>query len=255
MKSAPIKAALLPRRAVPRVWRRQIAGVLLTPQQIEARVRRLARAIERDYAGRDLVLVALLKGTVVFVADLMRHLSLPLRLEFLGVSSYGHGTKPGRLTLARGRRLEVRGRSVLVIEDILDTGRTLRRVIKELRALGPESVRICVLLDKKARRQVEVCADYVGFQIPDCFVVGYGLDLAERYRNLPFVGVLKPTWAACPPSVLSRHPWFTSPVQSAGLPAQPAVRPASWKAESMPSAMRCTVKCSRTAFWPAWPRA
>jgi hypoxanthine phosphoribosyltransferase len=166
--------------------------VLITEAQIARRVRELTAALEEAYRGRELVVVALLTGTVMFLADLIRHLSLPLRLDFIGVSSYGAGTESGDLVFTKELRLDVRGRDVLVVDDILDTGRTLKRVSAKLRALGPRRLRACVLLDKKARRVEKVEADYVGFEIPDFFVVGYGLDFAERYRNLPFIGVLKP---------------------------------------------------------------
>ena len=151
----------------------------------------MARAIARDYAGRDLVIVALLNGTVMFLADLIRHLALPLRLDFIGVSSYGAGTTSGQLVFTKELKLEVKGRHVLLIDDILDTGKTIQRVLAKLRPLKPRSLKVCVFLDKKARRTEPIQADYVGFQIPDFFVVGYGLDFAERYRNLPFVGVLE----------------------------------------------------------------
>jgi hypoxanthine phosphoribosyltransferase len=134
----------------------------------------------------------LLNGTVMFLADLIRHLSLPLRLDFMGVSSYGAGTESGELVFTKELRLDVRGRDVLLVDDILDTGRTMSRVLPKLRALKPRRIKVCVLLDKPSRRVEAVEADYVGFTIPDVFVVGYGLDFAERYRNLPFVGVLHP---------------------------------------------------------------
>jgi hypoxanthine phosphoribosyltransferase len=178
---------------LPRPWRDEMDCVLISETQIAAGVKRLARQIEADYAGRDLVIVALLNGTVMFLADLIRHLNLPLRLDFIGVSSYGSGTTSGDLVFTKELRLEVRGRDVLVVDDILDTGRTLQRVKQKLRALKPRRLRTCVLLDKPARRVEKVRADYVGFEIPDVFVVGYGLDYAERYRNLPFLGVLKPS--------------------------------------------------------------
>src|SRR5207247_504178 len=138
------------------------------------------------------VVVSLLNGTVMFLADLIRSLSLPLRLDFIGVSSYGVGTEPGELVITKELRLDVRGRHVLLVDDILDTGKTLYRVLGKVRALKPRRLKTCVLLNKSARRTEEVQADYVGFEIPDFFVVGYGLDFAERYRNLPFVGVLHP---------------------------------------------------------------
>jgi len=138
------------------------------------------------------VVVSLLNGTVMFLADLIRNLSLPLRLDFIGVSSYGAGTESGELVFTKELRLDVCGRDVLLVDDILDTGKTLYRVLGKLQALKPRRIRTCVLLNKAARRTEDVEADFVGFEIPDFFVVGYGLDFAERYRNLPFVGVLHP---------------------------------------------------------------
>jgi hypoxanthine phosphoribosyltransferase len=178
--------------SVPKQWKEELAEVLLDEKQIETRVSALARQIQRDYAGKELAIVALLNGTVLFLADLIRWLEMPLRLDFIGVSSYGRGTSPGQLVFTKELRLDVRGRDVLLVDDILDTGRTLKKVVQKLRRLKPNSIRICVLLEKKARRKEKIEADYVGFEIPDAFVVGYGLDYAERYRNLRFVGVLKP---------------------------------------------------------------
>jgi hypoxanthine phosphoribosyltransferase len=166
--------------------------MLITQAQIDERVRAMSRAIQRDFAGRELVVVSLLNGTVMFLADLVRHLSLPLRLDFIGVSSYGFGTKSGDIVFTKELRLDVRGRDVLLVDDILDTGKTMIRVLEKLRALKPRRIKTCVLLNKAARRTEKVQADYVGFEIPDYFVVGYGLDFSERYRNLPFIGVLKP---------------------------------------------------------------
>ena len=164
---------------------------MIEAEEIDRRVQRLAAQIETDYRGRDLVLVALLNGTVMFLADLIRHLKLPLRLDFIGVSSYGAGTRSGELVFTKELRIDVKGRDVLLVDDILDTGKTLKRVSATVRALKPRSLKTCVLLNKEARRTENVTADYVGFEIPDEFVVGYGLDFAERFRNLPFVGVLK----------------------------------------------------------------
>lgn len=152
----------------------------------------LAREIERDFRGREMVVVSLLNGTVMFLADLIRHLNLPLRLDFMGVSSYGPGTESGDLVFTKELRLDVRQRDVLLVDDILDTGKTMSRVLPKIQALKPRRIKICVLLDKPSRRTENVKADYTGFEIPDLFVVGYGLDFAERYRNLPFVGVLHP---------------------------------------------------------------
>ena len=173
-------------------WRKEIDFVLISQEQLARRVNTLAREIERDFAGKDLVIVALLNGTVMFLADLLRRLSLPLRLDFIGVSSYGGGTESAELVFTKELRLDVSGRDVLVVDDILDTGKTLSQVTVKLRKLKPRRMKICVLLDKPSRRIEPVSADYIGFEIPNHFVVGYGLDYAERYRNLPFVGVLHP---------------------------------------------------------------
>lgn len=180
------------RALVPSGWRGEVDRILITQDQLAKRIRQLSQEIEKDYQNRELVIVSLLNGTVMFLADLIRHISLPLRLDFIGVSSYGAGTESGDLVFTKELRLDVKGRDVLVVDDILDTGRTLSRVTAKLRALKPRRIRTCVLLDKPERRVEKVHADYVGFTIPNLFVVGYGLDFAERYRNLPFVGVLKP---------------------------------------------------------------
>jgi hypoxanthine phosphoribosyltransferase len=180
-----------PARNVPPRWRREVERVLISEAQIARRIRVMAREIERDFRGRELVVVSLLNGTVMFLADLIRHLSLPLRLDFMGVSSYGAGTESGDLVFTKELRLDVRGRDVLLVDDILDTGKTMTRVLGKLEALKPRRIKTCVLLNKEARRVEDIEADYVGFEIPDYFVVGYGLDFAERYRNLPFVGVLR----------------------------------------------------------------
>jgi len=175
---------------VPPRWRKEVESILITDRQLARRIRQMAHDIGRDFRGRETVVVSLLSGTVMFLADLIRHLSLPMRLDFIGVSSYGAGTESGDVVYTKELRLDVRERDVLLVDDILDTGRTLSRVIPKLRALKPRRIQVCVLLDKPARRVEDVEADYVGFKIPDYFVVGYGLDFAERYRNLPFVGVL-----------------------------------------------------------------
>ncbi|HZV36957.1 MAG TPA: hypoxanthine phosphoribosyltransferase [Verrucomicrobiae bacterium] len=177
---------------VPTRWRQEVERVLISESQIARRIRELSVEIARDFSGREMVVVSLLNGTVMFLADLIRHLSVPLRLDFIGVSSYGLGTESGDLVFTKELRLDVRGRDVLLVDDILDTGKTLCKVMSKLRALKPRRIKTCVLLDKAARRVEAVQANYIGFRIPDFFVVGYGLDFAERYRNLPFVGVLLP---------------------------------------------------------------
>jgi len=184
---------ILPGRSAGRVptrWRKEVERILITDDAIAERIRQMSREVERDFKGREMVVVSLLNGTVMFLADLIRNLSLPLRLDFIGVSSYGAGTESGDLVFTKELRLDVRGRDVLLVDDILDTGKTLYRVLAKLRLLKPRRIKTCVLLNKAARRVEKVEADYVGFEIPDFFVVGYGLDFAERYRNLPFVGVL-----------------------------------------------------------------
>ncbi len=178
--------------AVPPRWRKEVQNVLITDEQLAKRIKILAREIEKDFRGHEMVVVSLLSGTVMFLADLIRYLNLPLRLDFMGVSSYGAGTESGELVFTKELRIDVRGRDVLLVDDILDTGKTLSRVIPKLKALKPRRIKTCVLLNKAARRVEDIKADYVGFEIPDEFVVGYGLDYAERYRNLPFIGVLHP---------------------------------------------------------------
>src|SRR5215472_7846526 len=192
MKAALDSAPSRRQIPVPPRWRAEVERILITEDEIARRIAAMSQEIQRDFTERELVVVSLLNGTVMFLADLIRHLSLPLRLDFIGVSSYGSGTESGELVFTKELRLDVRGRDVLLVDDILDTGKTLSRVVPKLQALKPHRIRTCVLLDKPARRTHEVEADYVGFEIPDVFVVGYGLDFAERYRNLPFVGVLHP---------------------------------------------------------------
>jgi hypoxanthine phosphoribosyltransferase len=182
----------LSRLRPPANWRADIEYVLIPATRLRHRVKELAAQIERDYARRELVIVSLLNGTVLFLADLIRFINSPLRLDFIGVSSYGSGTVSRELVFTKELRLDVKGRDVLLVDDILDTGRTCEAVLERLHKLKPASIRTCVLLNKPSRRLVDLKPDYAGFEIPDLFVVGYGLDFAERYRNLPFVGVLHP---------------------------------------------------------------
>ncbi len=170
-----------------------IADILISAPTIHARVAELGSDIARDYQGRDLVLVSILKGALPFLADLMREIPIPLSLDFLEVTSYGASTETsGVVRILKDLAHSIADRDVLVVEDILDTGFTLNYVMEHLRGQRPASIRLCTLLDKPARRIVPIEIDYRGFEIPDKFVVGYGLDYAERYRNLPFIGVLRP---------------------------------------------------------------
>ena len=170
--------------------RRPEVETLISERRIRRRIQELADLLNRDYAGREVVLVPLLNGAIVFVADLIRHLDFPVFLDCIGVSSYGSRTVPGGLVFTKELRLGIKKRDVIVIDDILDTGRTLKAVHRRLQALKPASLRTCVLLDKPSRRQVPFEAEYIGFTIPDHFVVGYGLDFDERYRNLPYLARL-----------------------------------------------------------------
>jgi hypoxanthine phosphoribosyltransferase len=165
--------------------------VLIPAEQIQARVRELGERITADFEGRDLVCVGVLKGCFPFLADLVRAIRLPLRVDFLGVSSYGDGTtSSGVVRLTSDLSKPIQGADVLLVEDIVDTGLTMRYLLEGLATRKPESLRICTLLHKPARTVVEVDLDYVGFTIPDRFVVGYGLDYGEIYRNVPFIGVM-----------------------------------------------------------------
>jgi hypoxanthine phosphoribosyltransferase len=171
-----------------------IGEILLTEDAIAARVAELGRQITEDYAGRTLTLVSVLKGSLPFMADLMRQIQLPLRIDLMEVSSYG-GTateSSGLVRIIKDLSASIADEDVLLVEDIIDTGLTLNYLVRYLRGKSPATLRICTLLDKPARRLVDIPVDYQGFEIPDQFVVGYGLDYSERYRNLKFVGVLRP---------------------------------------------------------------
>lgn len=167
--------------------------VLLTEEQIHEIVEGLGKKITEDYRGKNLVLVSVLKGSVVFMADLMRAIDLPCSIDFMVVSSYGAGTESsGVVKIIKDLDADLRGVDLLIVEDILDTGRTLSSLIKILKMRNPNSVKICTFLDKPERRLADISADYVGACVPDEFVVGYGLDYDEIYRNIPYLGVLKP---------------------------------------------------------------
>ena len=171
-----------------------IKTVLVTEEQLKAKVAELGARISRDYEGKNLVLVSILKGAVVFMADLMRAVTIPCSIDFMVVSSYG-GTNTqttGLVKIVKDLDADLTGRDVLIVEDILDTGVTLSNLVPMLKMRNPSSVKICAILDKPTRRKTDIQPDYEGFQVPDEFVVGYGLDYDEKYRNLPYVGVLKP---------------------------------------------------------------
>ena len=177
----------------PLVQEEDILGVdhvLVNAQQIQRRVRQLGRQISLDYAGCQPVLVGVLKGVLCFVSDLMRHISLPLSVEFMSISHFNGQEQGVKITKDLDR--DITGQHVLMVEDIVDTGMTLNYLLNYLRTRRPASLKVCTLLDKRVRRLVEVPLDYAGFEVPDEFVVGYGLDYLEKYRNLPFIGVLKP---------------------------------------------------------------
>jgi hypoxanthine phosphoribosyltransferase len=171
-----------------------VAEVLITEEQIQAKVAELGRRLSADYAGQRLTLVSVLKGSLPFMADLMRAIEVPVQIDLMEVSSYGGATTEtsGLVRILKDLSSSIAGEDVLIVEDIIDTGLTLNYLLRYLRGKNPQSLRICALLDKPARRLVEIPIDYLGFTIPDQFVVGYGLDYAEYYRNLPFIGVLKP---------------------------------------------------------------
>ena len=168
-----------------------VQRVLIPAEDLRARVDELGREIRRDYMGRTPILVGVLKGAVVFLSDLMRAIDAPCECDFIALSSYGASTRSsGIVELTKDLSQPIEGRDVLIVEDIVDTGRTLTYLLRNLETRQPRTVRVCALLDKVSRREVPVALDYVGFPIPDEFVVGYGLDFAGLYRNLPYIGVL-----------------------------------------------------------------
>ena len=170
----------------------EIEKVLISEKEIQRRVQELGDQVTRDYAGRNLLLLGVLKGAVVFLVDLAKHIELPLQMDFMAVSSYGASTHTsGVVRILKDLDSAVEGRDILVVEDIIDTGLTLRYILDNLAMRNPASVKVCALLVKEKERPEGIKADYVGFQIPNRFVVGYGLDYAELYRNLPYVAVLK----------------------------------------------------------------
>jgi hypoxanthine phosphoribosyltransferase len=176
---------------------RAVTEVLIDADALQHRIGELGEEISSDYAGRDLLLVGVLKGAVFFMADLMRHLTIPCEIDFMAISSYGEGTdSSGVVRILKDLDINIEGRDVLVVEDIIDSGLTLSYLIRNLEAREPASLEVCALMTKPDRREIEVPVRYVGFEIPNRFVIGYGLDFGERYRNLPYVGVLDPALIA-----------------------------------------------------------
>lgn len=173
--------------------KRDIKEILVSEDALAEKIKELGKRISDDYRDKNLLLVSVLKGSVIFMSDLMRAIDIPITLDFMSVSSYGSGAKTsGVVKIAKDLDIPIEGFDLLIVEDILDSGMTLNYLIDILKQRGPKSIRVAALLDKPDRRKVPVAVDYTGFTIPDEFVVGYGLDYSERYRNLPFVGVLKP---------------------------------------------------------------
>ena len=171
-----------------------IDHILVSEEQLQNKVAELGAQISRDYEGRDLLMVSILKGSVVFMADLMRAVKIPCGIDFMVVSSYGGANtmSTGLVKIVKDLDADLIGKDVLIVEDILDTGITLSHLLPVLRMRNPRSVRLCTILSKPSRRKAEIEPDYLGFEVPDEFVVGYGLDYDVKYRNLPYVGVLKP---------------------------------------------------------------
>ena len=170
-----------------------IQEILFTGEDLNRKVHELARQIEADYAGQEIMFIGILRGSFIFLADLCRAVNLPCTLDFMSVSSYGRGTSSsGQIQIIKDLSEDITGRHVIVVEDILDSGNTLSYLLKILEHRHPADIRLCALLDKPERRIKPVELHYAGFTIPDAFVVGYGLDYAEKYRNLPYIGILKP---------------------------------------------------------------
>ena len=169
-----------------------IKEVLCTENELKEKIAELGAAITKDYAGKDLLMVSILKGSVMVMADLMRAVELPLQIDFMNVSSYGSGTESkGSVKILKDLDVDIKGKNLLIVEDILDSGVTLHNLMNLLQQREPASIEICTLFSKPSRRKVDVEAKYVGFEIPDAFIVGYGLDYDEKFRNLPYVGILK----------------------------------------------------------------
>ena len=171
---------------------KDIQEVLISEEELQSKVKELAAQISEDYAGKNLLLLCILKGGVMFMADLARNITIPAELDFMAVSSYGSSSESsGVVKIVKDLNDHIEGKHVLIVEDIIDSGLTLNYLVKYLKPRGPESVEICTILDKPERREVDVEVKYKGFDVPNAFLVGYGLDYAEKYRNIPFIGILK----------------------------------------------------------------
>jgi len=177
-------------------WQQYASKILIDEQTLQKRVAELGAEISRDYAGKNLLLVCVLKGGVVFLTDLMRQITVPHRIDFMAISSYGTGAREstGVVRILMDLSSDIQGQDVLIVEDIIDTGHTLEYILRLLRARGPASLKVCCLLDKSERRQANIEVDYLGFSIPDEFVFGYGLDVDELYREVPVIAVLDPRY-------------------------------------------------------------
>ncbi len=171
---------------------RDVQSVMVSEEQLKARIAEMAKQLDKEYEGKTPLMVAILKGSVMFYADLLRAMTIPVEMDFMAISSYGAGAKSsGEVKLIKDLDRKIEGRDVIIVEDIIDSGYTLSYLKRMLYSRKPSSVKICALLDKYARRVVPIEADYKGFDIEDEFVIGYGLDYAEKYRNLPYIGILK----------------------------------------------------------------
>lgn len=176
-----------------KVMKNDIERILIGEDELHKIVADLGRQISEDYKDKNLLMVSVLKGSVIFMADLMRNITIPCNIDFMSVSSYGNGTKSsGVVKIIKDLDVNIEGKDLLIVEDILDSGKTLSYVIDILKTRKPASIKICTLFDKPERREAQVYADYSGTKVPDEFIVGYGLDFDEKYRNLPYIGVLKP---------------------------------------------------------------
>ena len=170
----------------------KVTGKMFTEEQIREKVIELGKQIENDYKGEEILVVGILKGANMFTCDLIRQIDLDVKIDFMSVSSYGSGTESsGTVRILKDLDTDIKGRNVLIVEDIIDSGRTLSNLVKELQIREPKSLKLCTLLDKPSRRVVDVDVEYVGFEIEDKFIVGYGIDYAEKYRNLPYIGIVE----------------------------------------------------------------